>query len=64
MMWTGEEVMVYSGCWERDMMEGEGDRTLLNGMVQAERIDGHSDALGLAALQSDVADVLYLLDQA
>ena len=56
--------LTFSRSLRRFMMEGEGDRTLLNGMVQAERIDGHSDALGLAALQSDVADVLYLLDQA
>ena len=41
----------------------EGRRSIVDGVVQIERIEQPSDAIGLLALQSDVAGVLTVLDQ-
>ena len=45
------------------LMETEGRRSIVHGVVQIERTEQRSDALGLLALQSEVASVLTALDQ-
>ena len=45
------------------LVGSDGRRSIVDGRVQIERPEQPSDALGLLALQSDVANILTVLDQ-